>query len=307
MTATASQNGNKTTTTSPVAESFPVNSFRHAAPHLRRPFSAEAVKFKVQATYPKADPKGAIIVAYIDARLAVERLNLIVPHLWHDDYQAISDRMLLCKLTVDGITRSDVGEGGSSKAGFSDALKRAAVKFGVGVSLYAIPQTHLSVDRGEVQRVRGRDGESLAMLAKGEQLVRDRYRQWLAADGIEAFGQPLSHGDVEGAQGDIEADGESAPAKDLVESIQEAAPVRLSANAVAEIVKAISESNAPNEPLRRKMIDLGAPDVPAVMVREEDGAVNQAPLKKLSVDQARDLVHWLVSDGDAPAVGEVVA
>jgi hypothetical protein len=48
---------------------FPVETYKEAARHLRRPFTQAAVKFKVQATWPKDNPTGGLIVAYIDARL----------------------------------------------------------------------------------------------------------------------------------------------------------------------------------------------------------------------------------------------
>ncbi len=182
---------------------FPVDSFREAAPHLRRPFTANAVKFKVQATWPKTDPTGGLIVGYIDARLVDERLNKVVPHLWHDEYEPAGQGHLLCRLTVDGITRQDVGQG-VGKAVYSDALKRAAVKFGIGVSLYAIPKMILIVSDGAVKPRRSKDGMTLEITPAGERQLREGYQQWLDDKGIAAFGQPLDHGDVEGSQGDPE-------------------------------------------------------------------------------------------------------
>lgn len=61
---------------------LPVGSFREAAPLLRRPFEPAAVRWKVQTTHGSS----GLIVGYIDARLATERLNLVCPHLWSDDY-----------------------------------------------------------------------------------------------------------------------------------------------------------------------------------------------------------------------------
>jgi hypothetical protein len=180
---------------------FPVASYREAAVHLRRPFTAEAVKFKVQATWPKANPTGGLIVAYIDARLVVERLNLIVPHLWSDQYRTVGGGQMWCDLTVDQITRSDVGEG-QGKGLVSDALKRAAVKFGVGVSLYATPKMILDVKSGLLKPRK----DSLELTPKGEAHLRKMYGQWLDSAGTHAFGAPLDHGDVEDAQGDTEAD-----------------------------------------------------------------------------------------------------
>jgi hypothetical protein len=183
----------------------PVDSFREAAVLLRRPFTPAAVKFKVQSTAGDR----AMIVSYIDARLVVERLNLIVPHLWHDEYAAIDQRTMLCRLTVDGITRQDVGEG-QGKGLYSDALKRAAVKFGIGVSLYSIPRQWLAVtDRGtDTTLKKGRNGPILT--DANEAHLRGLYARWLDSHGKGAFGEPLDHGDQDGSQGDTEADDDAA-------------------------------------------------------------------------------------------------
>lgn len=193
-----------------MADEFPVDSFKDAAPHLRRPFTPQAVKFKVQATWPKDNPDSALIVCYIDARLAVERLNLVCPHLWHDNYELVSKGQMWCHLTVDEITRSDVGEG-DGKGLVSDALKRAAVKFGVGVSLYASTTIILKLSEGYVKKVQTNKGPSLALTPKGELQCRRIYANWLENHGIQSFGEPLDHGDVEEAVGDAEAEPVSHP------------------------------------------------------------------------------------------------
>lgn len=192
---------------------LPVNSYREAAPLLRQPFTPAAVKFKVQATWPKENPNGALIVCYIDARLAVERLNKVCPQLWSDAYSPVDAKTMWCHLTVDGITRSDVGEG-EKKGLVSDALKRAAVKFGVGVSLYATTKIILNLKDDHLKTVRTSKGPSLALTPSGEQRCRDIYSKWLKDHGEQAFGEPLDHGDVEEAVGDHEADGPTEPAPD---------------------------------------------------------------------------------------------
>jgi hypothetical protein len=184
---------------------FPLDSFKDAAVHMRRPFSARAIKFKVQATWPKAEPTGALLVAYIDARLAVERMNLLIPHLWHDEYEPLGTKHLICHLTVDGITRQDIGEG-VGKGLYSDALKRAAVKFGVGVSLYAIPKMMLNKGAGVKESKNEKGEKSLALTSDGETKVRTMYADWLVATGVKAFGEPLDHGDVENSVGDADAE-----------------------------------------------------------------------------------------------------
>lgn len=209
------------------SETFPLDSFRDAATHLRRPFTPEAVKFKMQATWPKDNPTGGLIVSYIDARLVVERLNLIIPHLWSDRYDLIGGGLMWCHLTVDGITRSDIGEG-VGKGLVSDALKRAGVKFGIGVSLYAVPK--MIVNAGDQAKVKGpASKKTLELTPNGETHVRNLYAGWLDVHGKHAFGDPLDHGDVEGAQGDAEADEppepEAAPQREPLASSEQQASI----------------------------------------------------------------------------------
>lgn len=186
----------------------PVDTFREAAPLLRRPFTPAAVRFKPQAVL--GDGKGVLCVAYIDARLVIERLNLIVPHLWHDSYRPVGDGLMWCDLTIDAITRSDVGEG-TGKALVSDALKRAAVHFGVGVSLYAIPQQRIwATDaRGSLVtlwRKSNGKGWDARLEDAGHAHLRRVYSTWLDEHGTSAFGAPLDHGDVDDHQGDPDTD-----------------------------------------------------------------------------------------------------
>lgn len=92
-------------------------------------------------------PKGKGI-RYVTARTVMNRLDKVLgPENWWDDYTQTQNGVV-CKLTVrlpDGreITKVDAGghagmsdEGDDEKSGYSDAFKRAAVKFGVGRHLY---------------------------------------------------------------------------------------------------------------------------------------------------------------------------
>lgn len=108
---------------------------------LRAPFGADAVKWKIEAN-PKPEKTLALVVAYIDARDVAERLDLVTGGDWSDDYalpQRGGDDVLECRLTVCGVTRVDVGQSDSPKDLYSDAFKRAGVKFGVGAFLYRLP------------------------------------------------------------------------------------------------------------------------------------------------------------------------
>lgn len=87
-------------------------------------------------------------LSYITARTAMNRLDVVLGgENWWDDYIP-QENSVLCRLTVrfpDGqtVTKSDAGgyagmsdQGDDDKSGYSDAFKRAAVKFGVGRYLY---------------------------------------------------------------------------------------------------------------------------------------------------------------------------
>jgi len=180
---------------------LPAITLDEAIPHLRRPFTPEAIRFKVQSVFK--GNAGCLVVAYIDARLASERLNRVIPDGWSAKYEAIPGAKLMwCRLTVDGVTREDVGESpkGLSKDLVSDALKRAAVHFGVGVSCYALPQIRLMMreSRGRIELRGPADKQTIALTEHGHTKLREGYAKWLAEHGVHRFGPPLDHGDVVG-------------------------------------------------------------------------------------------------------------
>src|SRR5260370_19593945 len=114
---------------------------------LAAPFDPREVKFKAAVV----SGSRAMALAYIDARVIQDRLDAVVGVLgWQDEYECLPDGSVVCKLRLrlgdEWITKMDVGgpseqpdEGDRRKAAFSDALKRAAVKFGIGRYLYRLP------------------------------------------------------------------------------------------------------------------------------------------------------------------------
>lgn len=129
---------------------------------LSRPFHPADVHFKPLVV------KGnrALAVAYIDARMVMERLDAVVGvECWADNYHMIPEGGVECRLSVliagQWITKTDVGApseqpdpGDKLKAAYSDALKRAAVKFGVGRYLYDLPQQWADYDQQKKQFAR---------------------------------------------------------------------------------------------------------------------------------------------------------
>jgi len=198
---------------------FPLGSFRDAALELRRPFEGKAVKWKVQSNIGKDAEKGpsaGLVVAYMDRGLVIDRLNMVIPHLWTPHFEERERGHMLCRIVIadpihgDDISREDVGEGGTLKARYSDALKRAAVHLGVGVSLNRVPKSRLTVADKRVGKWKGHDGKwHVDITQAGLEYLRLRYEQWLEQVGVAAFGEPLLHGDLGDAQGDDEVSDES--------------------------------------------------------------------------------------------------
>ena len=102
---------------------------------LKRPFPEGKIRWRKGG--------GGAELAYITARDVMDRLDDVVGVAnWQTKYSWIGDRMI-CELSVriDGewITKSDGADDSNiegAKGGISDALKRAAVLFGVGRYLY---------------------------------------------------------------------------------------------------------------------------------------------------------------------------
>lgn len=106
---------------------------------LAAPFASDEVK-----VFSKNNKQ----IHYTTARTVMNRLDTVLgPESWWDEYTP-HENSVLCRLTVrlpDGstLTKCDAGgyagmadSGDDDKSGYSDAFKRAAVKFGVARYLY---------------------------------------------------------------------------------------------------------------------------------------------------------------------------
>jgi hypothetical protein len=137
---------------------------------LEAPFEAAEVKWKPGAVKGER----ALAMVYIDARAVMDRLDDVFGvDGWQDSYHALGiDGAVQCTLSVrmggteqagdpafgpmpgsGWVAKTDVGgpseqpDGGDRmKAAYSDAIKRAAVKFGIGRYLYRIPQQWADYD-----------------------------------------------------------------------------------------------------------------------------------------------------------------
>lgn len=123
---------------------------------LSEPFPAEAIGWRVGAT--NSDKDKGIALAYLQARPVMDRLDDVIgSENWTDSYTPIQSKDglvgFICTLTLklegewisktDGADTSDIE---AIKGGFSDAFKRAAVKWGIGRYLYDLPDVWVPIE-----------------------------------------------------------------------------------------------------------------------------------------------------------------
>lgn len=112
--------------------------------YLSEPFPKQSVHWRAQSI--RRDGTAALALAYLDARDVMDRLDLVCgQHNWQDSFAETAKGRVLCKIGIkvgdDWVWKSD-GAGETAvegeKGGISDALKRAAVHWGVGRYLYRL-------------------------------------------------------------------------------------------------------------------------------------------------------------------------
>lgn len=135
---------------------------------LLLPFPRKVVELKPGA-FPRDDKTRALALAYVDARVYQARLDLLAgAQGWSVEYRQLSERALLCRLTILGVYREDVGESDTREANATtsaamQAFKRACAAFGLGRYLYALPQLWADYD------------DAKKTFVKPEQVVREIY------------------------------------------------------------------------------------------------------------------------------------
>ncbi|HEV3263668.1 MAG TPA: Rad52/Rad22 family DNA repair protein, partial [Gemmataceae bacterium] len=139
-----------------------MSSVEEVATALAAPFDPSVVRFRPAAVTGNR----ALALPYVDARAIQDRLDEVMGVCgWQDDYECLPDGSVVCRLRLriadEWVIKVDVGgpseqpDGGDRlKAAFSDALKRAAVKFGIGRYLYRLPSHWADYDPQRWQFVR---------------------------------------------------------------------------------------------------------------------------------------------------------
>jgi hypothetical protein len=103
---------------------------------------------QLRAPFPKDTvgklPKGGVMLDFVGHAAVTDRLLTVDP-AWTWEPLAIDERglpaldkegNLWIRLTIDGVTRLGVGDGRTAKERIGDALRNAAMRFGVALSLW---------------------------------------------------------------------------------------------------------------------------------------------------------------------------
>lgn len=116
---------------------------------LSLPFPRAAVHWRVQGKPYERDGKfSAMALAYLDARDVMDRLDEVCGQdRWQSHFEETAKGRIICRISIDTtgqgdwVTKSD-GAGDTDvegeKGALSDALKRAAVSWGIGRYLYRL-------------------------------------------------------------------------------------------------------------------------------------------------------------------------
>lgn len=130
---------------------------------LSAEFDREKVHWRVQGTpFERNGQFSAMALAYIDARDVMDRLDEVCgPENWQDEYIETAKGRIICRIGIrindQWVWKSD-GAGETAvegeKGGISDALKRAAVKWGIGRYLYRLDSPWV---RCEVRQKNGKN------------------------------------------------------------------------------------------------------------------------------------------------------
>src|SRR5437016_8928524 len=173
---------------------------------LAEPFNTDEVKFKPGVV----SGNRALALGYVDARAIQDRLDEVLGVTgWQDEYECLPDGSVVCRLRLrlggEWITKMDVGgqseqpdEGDRRKAAFSDALKRAAVKFGIGRYLYRLEPQWVDYDPQKKKIVKPPKLTVPSAAPKEKPVARDRT---LPANGVELSRRLHSYDSRLAAQG----------------------------------------------------------------------------------------------------------
>jgi hypothetical protein len=122
---------------------------------LSAPFPPTDIEWRVGHAGVKDEKVWATCLAYITNRAIMDRLDEVVgPENWNNEYRewGVGTPGVLCGISIkvgmewvtkwDGAEQTDIE---SVKGGLSNAMKRAAVQWGIGRYLYDLPEGYATI------------------------------------------------------------------------------------------------------------------------------------------------------------------
>ncbi|MGP4074095.1 Rad52/Rad22 family DNA repair protein [Piscibacillus sp. B03] len=140
---------------------------------LRAPFNADELEWRVQRKVKTKNGWKAVVLCYVTNRAIQKRLDDVFGPFWQNKYELWQDKGVKCTISAringEWISKEDGAEFTqveSVKGGFSAAMKRAAVQWGIGRILYDIPEVWVDLKE---------KGQNFCKVEEGNQ---KRYLYW---------------------------------------------------------------------------------------------------------------------------------
>ncbi len=137
-----------------------INDSKLLLEELRAPFDAKDIEWRVQSATENNRGVKLLVLPYLTSRSIMKRLDEVFGGFWQSNFDLINvgnKEAFQCRLSIkigeEWITRSDASEVSdieAVKGGHSNALKRAAVHWGIGRYLYELDNVWVELkDKGE--------------------------------------------------------------------------------------------------------------------------------------------------------------
>lgn len=233
---------------------------------LRAPFPADRLGVKIQSL--SREKTRALLVLYLQHTDVQDRLEEVDP-AWSWEIigeERIGDTVYVrSRMTLKGVSRENVGEGGDPKSACSDSLKRCAMLFGIGRYLYDSETVWANYDES-----------------------KDRYRQW----SVDDYNQAAKRTSRAGA---VTQESEALPG--LKTSVEPAVSSTQKSGKKA--------ASRPREELNRQLMALYRPYLTRFPDTQFSALLNSryqvGETRLMTVEQIEDLVKFMQHRMDAEA------